>query len=104
MANLKSSKKDIRRIVKRTARNRSTKTKLHTLARRVTELRSAEVGSNNLSDAVCCYISALDKAVKQGIIHKNRANRNKSALSSIIFVNRRHEDAAAVEVNAESVS
>jgi ribosomal protein S20 len=34
--------------------------------------------------AVACA-SAMDKAVKWGIIHKNKANRYKSSVSSLVF-------------------
>ncbi|MDR0727779.1 MAG: 30S ribosomal protein S20 [Puniceicoccales bacterium] len=84
MANLKSSRKDARRIVKRTARNRSTKSLLKSLDKKV---RSAvALGDERLSAAaaISC-VSAMDKAVKRGIIHKNRADRYKSSVAAIVF-------------------
>ena len=74
MANLKSSKKDLRRIAKRKARNQSTKTALKTFVKKVklaTDGESAQV-------ALLVASSALDKAAKRGIIHKNQAARRKS--------------------------
>jgi small subunit ribosomal protein S20 len=81
MANLKSSKKDVRRTAKRTIRNREAKSELKTLAKRVTQLgQGAEA-----REAAIAYVSALDKAAKRGIIHVNRARRGKRARSSLIF-------------------
>ncbi|MDR2664427.1 MAG: 30S ribosomal protein S20 [Puniceicoccales bacterium] len=81
MANLRSSKKDVRRTVSRTLRNRSARSELKTLAKKVLELGRGD-GSR---EAAVAYASALDKAVKRGIIHRNRADRGKSALAPIIF-------------------
>ncbi|MDR1456862.1 MAG: 30S ribosomal protein S20 [Puniceicoccales bacterium] len=84
MANLRSSQKDVRRIVRRTARNRSVKTLLKSLDKKVQGALS--VGNDHLSaeSAIAC-ISAMDKAVKRGVIHKNKANRYKSAKTALIF-------------------
>jgi small subunit ribosomal protein S20 len=84
MANLKSSKKDIRRTAKRTLRNRSVRAELKTLAKRVQGLRSGEDPTAAKSAAID-YVSALDKAAKHGVIHPNRATRHKSSLSKLIF-------------------
>jgi small subunit ribosomal protein S20 len=84
MANLKSSQKDIRRTAKRTLRNKMVKTRLKTLTRKVrTRGQNGELVASR--EAAIAYISALDKAVKQGVIHRNKANRCKSKVSSIIF-------------------
>ncbi|MDR1438097.1 MAG: 30S ribosomal protein S20 [Puniceicoccales bacterium] len=84
MANLKSSKKDIRRIAKRTMRNQAAKSQLKTLAKKV-RVRGTGENSSDEKSAAIAYVSALDKAVKRGIIHANKARRAKSALSSLIF-------------------
>lgn len=73
MANLKSSKKDIRRIARRTERNTATKSRLKTL-------RKKALGEAQDADK-SAYASALDKAVKAGVVHKNKASREKSKLS-----------------------
>ncbi|MEX0330893.1 MAG: 30S ribosomal protein S20 [Puniceicoccaceae bacterium] len=73
MANLKSSKKDIRRISRRTERNTATTSRLKTL-------RKKALGEASDADK-SAYSSALDKAVKSGVLHKNKANREKSKLS-----------------------
>jgi small subunit ribosomal protein S20 len=73
MANLKSSKKDIRRISRRTERNLSTRTRLKTL-------RKKALGESSDGDKTA-YASALDKAVKTGVVHKNKASREKSKIA-----------------------
>ena len=73
MANLKSSKKDIRRIAKRTERNTATTSRLKTL-------RKKALGEATDTDKTA-YVSAVDKAVKSSVIHKNKANREKSKIS-----------------------
>jgi small subunit ribosomal protein S20 len=73
MANLKSSKKDIRRIGRRTERNTAAKTRLKTL-------RKKAVGEATPADK-SAYAASLDKAVKAGVIHVNKANREKSKIA-----------------------
>jgi len=73
MANLKSSKKDMRRIARRTERNAATSSRLKTLRKKAL----GEAPAENKAE----YASALDKAVKTGIVHKNKASREKSKLS-----------------------
>jgi small subunit ribosomal protein S20 len=73
MANLKSSKKDIRRISRRTERNVVTRSRLKTLRKKA--LGEASDADKSL------YASALDKAVKAGVLHPNKANSEKSKLS-----------------------
>jgi small subunit ribosomal protein S20 len=73
MANLKSSKKDIRRISRRTERNLATRSRLKTL-------RKKALGEASDADK-SAYASALDKAVKSGVVHVNKASRDKSKLS-----------------------
>jgi small subunit ribosomal protein S20 len=84
MANLRSSRKDIRRTAKRAVHNRSIRTALHTLAKGVAAARSSENGEE-AKRVARAYASALDKAVKHGVIHANRANRGKRKLASLIF-------------------
>jgi small subunit ribosomal protein S20 len=75
MANTKSAAKRARQKVKRTLRNRSVITGLRTMQKGV---RSAQAPS---PDQVRLLISAIDKAAKRGIIHKNAANRRKARLN-----------------------
>ena len=73
MANLKSSKKDIRRIARRTERNTATRSRLKTL-------RKKAIGEASDADK-SAYASAVDKAVKAGVMHKNKASREKSKIA-----------------------
>ena len=77
MANLKSSMKDVRRITTRTARNRSAKSRLKTLRLSLNESVEKKKKAET-KEAAINYVSALDKAVKRGIIHRNKASRHKS--------------------------
>ena len=80
MANTKSSKKDLRRTVKKRARNLSTRSALKTFIKKVkTVAATGEVASTQT--ALVSAISALDKAAQRGIIHKNQAARRKSRIA-----------------------
>lgn len=73
MANLKSSQKDVRRIERRTERNTAAKSRLKTL-------RKKAIGEASAEDKAA-YASCLDKSVKAGVVHPNKANREKSKLA-----------------------
>lgn len=84
MANLKASKKNIRRIEVQTARNRMVKSTLKTLAKKVL----VEVRNDNkeaLKSAAIEFVSALDKAAKRNIIHLSKASRLKAKMAQYIF-------------------
>ena len=72
MANSKSAAKRARQSPRRTLRNRSVITNLRSLTKR-------HDGSGEKED-LRSLTSALDKAAKRGIIHKNVANRRKARL------------------------
>lgn len=73
MANLKSSKKDVRRIQRRSEANRAVKSRLRTL-------RKKALGDAPEVDKQA-YASALDKAVKSSVVHSNKANREKAKMA-----------------------
>jgi len=77
MANTKSAAKRARQNVRRTLRNRSAITRLRGMQKRT---RSAAKPDPN---DVRALISAIDKAAKRGIIHRNAAQRRKLPLSPI---------------------
>ena len=80
MANLKSSKKDIRRTEKRRDRNAKKKSSIRTYAKNI--LKSVKAGKKE--EALKFYneySSLLDKAAKDKIIHKKSADRSKSRIS-----------------------
>ena len=77
MPNTKSAIRRVRETARKTDRNKSTKSRVKTLEKRF----GAAVASKNKDDASVAhrsYVSAIDKAVKTGTIHKSAANRRKS--------------------------
>jgi small subunit ribosomal protein S20 len=78
MANTKSAAKRARQTLKRSLRNRSVVTRLRTMHKQV---RSS--GVPNL-DGIRAVISAIDKAAKRGIVHRNAANRRKAQLNKAL--------------------
>lgn len=80
MANTKSAIKNHRKTLARTLRNRSRKSRLKTLAKKVQTL--AEAGDKDaLKAAASEYVSAMDKATKSNLIHPNKASRAKSKVA-----------------------
>jgi len=82
MANTKQAQKYIRKTVSRTERNRTVRSRLRTLAKKVAAFSEP---SDEARKAASEYASALDKAAKRNIIHQNVANRHKAALSKFLF-------------------
>jgi small subunit ribosomal protein S20 len=78
MANTKSAAKRARQSAKRTLRNRSVVTGLRTMQKGA---RSAQPAS---TEQIRLLMSAIDKAAKRGIIHKNAANRRKARLNKAL--------------------
>ena len=74
MANTKSASKRARQSPRRTLRNRSVTTNIRSLTKR------HATGGGKLEESRA-LVSALDKAAKRGIIHKNVANRRKVRLN-----------------------
>ena len=77
MANTKSAAKRARQSAGRTMRNRRVLTQLRTFKKRT----ATAADKNNLR----ALISALDKAAKRGIIHKNAARRRKAQLNRALI-------------------
>lgn len=80
MANLKSSKKDIRRSRRRRVVNLEVRTGLKTYSKRVREA-IAEGDKEKTEQAVQRMQRHMDKAVQRGIIHKKQAARRKSRVA-----------------------
>lgn len=76
MPNNNSAKKRLRQSVRQNVRNQKTKKTLKQSIRTVTENNGA-AGSEEISQAY----SNIDKALKKGIMHKNKAGRLKSMLA-----------------------
>lgn len=79
MAHSKQAKKRIRQNERQAADNRPVRTYT---ARRVRDAREAiATGDENVTEALRSAQSALDRAAKAGIIHRNTAARRKSRLA-----------------------
>jgi len=83
MANIKSSEKSARQSLKRRARNASVTTAIKS---RQKKIRATLAGGNAQAAKaeLEALSSALDKAAKRGIIHRNAANRRKSRLAKAL--------------------
>jgi small subunit ribosomal protein S20 len=75
MANSKSAAKRARQTSKRSLRNRSVLTHLRNLNKRTRSSGSVDSGK------IPGLVSAIDKAAKRGVIHRNAANRRKARLA-----------------------
>jgi len=77
MANTKSAGKRARQTTVRSLRNRSV----------LTRLRKMQKGAGAKPEAkdVAAMISAIDKAAKRGIIHRNAARRRKARLNKSLL-------------------
>jgi small subunit ribosomal protein S20 len=83
MANTKSAKKNIRITARRTARNQAVFTRLKTLAKQALAARTSEDPVKAKASAVA-YVTAMDRAAKIGIIHRNKASHAKSSVAKIL--------------------
>ncbi len=84
MANTKSAIKAARKAVRLTDRNRGTRTRLKTLRKRLDTLIAAKDVAATKT-AAAAYVSAMDKAVKSGVVHRNAASRAKAYASKHLF-------------------
>ena len=78
MANTASAQKEIRKNVRRRARNRLVKAKTRTVVKNA--VGAIDDGEKNAADIVRQAQVELDSAATKGIIHKNTAARKKSRL------------------------
>lgn len=80
MANIKSKEKNIRRIEKRTARNRIVKSQVKTAIRAARE--AIEAKQENAKVLISKAHKEIDKAVSKGVFHKNTGARKASRLDA----------------------
>ena len=79
MANIKSQIKRNRQNIKRRARNRVVRGNFRTALRRA-RLAIESGDAEQANEAAKAATKALDKAAAKGVIHKNKAARQKSRL------------------------
>ncbi len=77
---IKSSMKDVRRIKRRTARNRAEKSRLRTALKAVRAAKTPEAAQAKLKEAV----KVIDKAWAHNVLKRNTANRYKARLSAFV--------------------
>ncbi len=80
MPNIKSAKKRVLVIEKKTMRNKAVKSALKTQVKKFL----AAIDANDKETAVKLYpetVSAIDSAVTKGVLHKNNANNRKAKLA-----------------------
>jgi small subunit ribosomal protein S20 len=83
MANTVSAKKMTRKIVKRTAINKSRRSRMRTFVRKVEEA----IAAGNQTEAAAALRAAepeMMRAAQKGIVHRNTASRKVSRLASRI--------------------
>ena len=83
MPNTKSAAKAMRQSIKRNLRNVKAKDKFKAAVKEVKKLIAAGQKSG-AAKAIQAAMSALDKAAKTHVIHKNTASRKKSRLAKAI--------------------
>jgi small subunit ribosomal protein S20 len=81
MANLKSSKKDIKRSARKRETNQSVRTGLKTQVKKVRQAIT-DGDKSKVNESVEAAQKALDKAAQRGIIHRRQADRRKSRIAS----------------------
>jgi len=74
MPNIKQQKKRLRKDKELYKKNKSIKTKVKNAKKKVLNSKNYEEASKNLKR----FYEVMDKAVKKGYYHKNKAARNKS--------------------------
>ena len=80
MPNTKSAERRARNSARKNLRNRSIKSRLHTLENTYLELLSAGK-KDDAAKQLRTLSSAFDKAAKAGVVHRATANRKKSRLA-----------------------
>ena len=79
MPNIKSAKKRVLVSKMQNEKNRAAKSALKTQLKKFDA--ALEVGAAEANEAFKATVSAIDKAVAQGILHKNTAARKKSNIT-----------------------
>ena len=79
MPNIKSAKKRVRVIEKKTAENRANNSALKTSIKKANAAIEANAADKEV--AVRAAEKKIDQAVAKGLLHKNTAARKKSALA-----------------------
>ncbi len=84
MANTKSAIKAARKAVRFTLRNKAIKTRLKSLHKKFDAAVKAKDAAAAKA-AGSAYVSAMDRAVKSGVVHRNAASHAKAGAAKHIF-------------------
>jgi small subunit ribosomal protein S20 len=84
MANTKSAIKAARKAVRFTLRNKAIKTRLKSLHKKFDAAVKAKDAAAAKA-AGSAYVSAMDRAVKSGVVHRNAASHAKASAAKHIF-------------------
>ncbi len=82
MPNLKHAKKALRNQDRKAGTNKAWKVRLKNASDSLND--AIKTGSKTVGESFSKYQKALDKALKNNIMHKNKANRLKSSLTKKI--------------------
>ncbi len=80
MPNIKSAKKRVRIAEENRKRNKSIRTRIKNITRKLREEKDPKKAEELLKVAY----SAVDKAVKKGVLHKNTAARKKAQFNRLV--------------------
>ena len=80
MANIKSKQKNIKRIEKRTARNKAIKSSVRTAVKNAK--RAITAGDSNAQELVSKAHKEINMAVSKGVLHKNNGARKQARLDA----------------------
>ncbi|MDR3144031.1 MAG: 30S ribosomal protein S20 [Puniceicoccales bacterium] len=83
MANKKASRESVLQSRRRAVANGLVRSALRTLAKKLRMAISTQ--SPDAKRIAIDYVSCLDKAAKRNVIHRNSADRHKSACSKYVF-------------------
>ena len=78
MPNIKSAKKRVKVIATKTAQNKAAKSALKTTIKKANA--AIDTNAADKEEAVKVAIKKIDQAAAKGLLHKNKAARNKSTL------------------------
>ncbi|MCK5807248.1 MAG: 30S ribosomal protein S20 [Mycoplasmataceae bacterium] len=85
MANIKSKEKNIRRIAKRTERNKAVKSKVRTAVKNAKLAILAN--DKDVKSKISLAHKEIDKAASKGVLHKKTAARKASRLDAFAKLN-----------------
>lgn len=80
MPNIKQQKKRLRKNREQTKKNKTLKSRLKTAKKNLLNSDTKEEAEKNLKE----FYKIVDKVAQKGIIHKNKAARDKSKMSKFV--------------------